>query len=414
MQELKRSQKKLIIGMVGLPARGKTHISFKINRYLNWIGVKSQMFFLNTLAYEEKNVDFNIEIEPYKEEYQQMKKDLKQKLQIKLSQFLQNGGDVALYNGICYTREERAQTMEFFNTIPDVKVFWIESICDDERVIYENIINSKIKNHLDKQEQFEKFTKSLEAIAQVYETIEKIENTSFIKIINIGRLIKLYKVDGYLQSRIVSFMLNLHITSRPIFLCRSGQTQFNLEDRIGGDSELSIKGHAFSNRLAEYFEEELQNYIKENQQISVITSTLRRSIQTAEVIGQRLNIQPLYTKTLDEIDYGLVDGLTVHELRSKHQREVQERKKNPLDFKYPRGESCRDVINRIEPVIFEIERCQGPIIVITHVTVMKCLYAYFQCNQITEVPNIDFPSGLVIRLDPGAYTSQESRVQLEY
>ena len=28
------------------------------------------MFFLNTLAYEEKNVDFNIEIEPYKEEVQ--------------------------------------------------------------------------------------------------------------------------------------------------------------------------------------------------------------------------------------------------------------------------------------------------------------------------------------------------------
>ena len=56
--------------MVGLPARGKTHISFKINRYLNWIGVKSQMFFLNTLAYEERNVDFNIEIEPYKEEVQ--------------------------------------------------------------------------------------------------------------------------------------------------------------------------------------------------------------------------------------------------------------------------------------------------------------------------------------------------------
>ena len=42
--------------------------------------------------------------------------------------------------------------MEFFNTLPDVKVFWIESICDDERVIHENIINSKIKSNLDRQE----------------------------------------------------------------------------------------------------------------------------------------------------------------------------------------------------------------------------------------------------------------------
>ena len=30
--------------MVGLPARGKTYISKKLARYLNWVGVKTKQF----------------------------------------------------------------------------------------------------------------------------------------------------------------------------------------------------------------------------------------------------------------------------------------------------------------------------------------------------------------------------------
>jgi len=34
----------LILGMVGLPARGKTYISRKLARFLNWTGVKAKVF----------------------------------------------------------------------------------------------------------------------------------------------------------------------------------------------------------------------------------------------------------------------------------------------------------------------------------------------------------------------------------
>ena len=33
-----------VICMVGLPARGKTYISKKLTRYLNWIGVTTRVF----------------------------------------------------------------------------------------------------------------------------------------------------------------------------------------------------------------------------------------------------------------------------------------------------------------------------------------------------------------------------------
>lgn len=31
-----------VIAMVGLPARGKTYISKKLSRYLNWIGINTR------------------------------------------------------------------------------------------------------------------------------------------------------------------------------------------------------------------------------------------------------------------------------------------------------------------------------------------------------------------------------------
>lgn len=33
-----------VIALVGLPARGKTYISHKLCRYLNWIGIKTRAF----------------------------------------------------------------------------------------------------------------------------------------------------------------------------------------------------------------------------------------------------------------------------------------------------------------------------------------------------------------------------------
>lgn len=43
---------KHVICMVGLPARGKTYISKKLARYLNWIGISTKVF--NVGSYRRK------------------------------------------------------------------------------------------------------------------------------------------------------------------------------------------------------------------------------------------------------------------------------------------------------------------------------------------------------------------------
>jgi 6-phosphofructo-2-kinase/fructose-2,6-biphosphatase 2 len=48
--------------------------------------------------------------------------------------------------------------------------------------------------------------------------------------------------------------MNLHITPRPIWLVRHGESAYNLNDRIGGDSSLTPKGDGYAHALGDWVE----------------------------------------------------------------------------------------------------------------------------------------------------------------
>lgn len=50
------------------------------------------------------------------------------------------------------------------------------------------------------------------------------------------------KVQDHIQSRIVYYLMNIHVQPRTIYLCRHGENEYNLQGKIGGDSGLSTRG----------------------------------------------------------------------------------------------------------------------------------------------------------------------------
>jgi hypothetical protein len=50
---------KIIIAMVGLPARGKSYIARKLARYLHWAGLKAKVFNIGTYRRAHVGVDCN-------------------------------------------------------------------------------------------------------------------------------------------------------------------------------------------------------------------------------------------------------------------------------------------------------------------------------------------------------------------
>ncbi|KPP57875.1 hypothetical protein Z043_124352, partial [Scleropages formosus] len=144
--------------------------------------------------------------------------------------------------------------------------------------------------------------------------------------------------------------------------------------------------------LAQFME--LQNL----QELKVWSSQLRRSIQTAEALG----VSYEQWKALNEIDAGVCEEMTYEEVKERFPEEFALRDQDKYYYRYPRGESYQDLVQRLEPVIMELER-QENVLVICHQAVMRCLLAYFLDKSADEMPYLKCPLHTVLKLTPVAY-----------
>jgi broad specificity phosphatase PhoE len=83
-----------------------------------------------------------------------------------------------------------------------------------------------------------------------------------------------------------------------------------------------------------------------------------------------------------------------------------------LNKAYSYSFSLLQFTQRLEPIIFELERQRDPVLVIAHNAVIRCLYAYFKEKPADECPHIDVPLHTLIELTPRAYGCEEKRYAL--
>lgn len=173
------------------------------------------------------------------------------------------------------------------------------------------------------------------------------------------------------------------------------------------DSGLSHRGVQFASALAKYLEANASELPPER--LCVWTSTMRRCRETASSIVCKRKVE---WRALREIEVGVCDGLTYEQVKTQFPEEYRARDLDKLRYRYPRGESYLDVINRLEPVIFELERQTEPLLIVAHQAVLRCLYAYFFDLPAEEIPYLSIPLHTVIRLEPRAFGCKEKRMRI--
>ncbi|KAL0159050.1 hypothetical protein M9458_047126, partial [Cirrhinus mrigala] len=87
----------------------------------------------------------------------------------------------------------------------------------------------------DKEEAVDDFLKRIDCYKLTYVPLDddKDRNLSYIKIFNVGSRYLVNQVQDHIQSRIVYYLMNIHVTPRTIYLCRHGESELNLLGRIG-------------------------------------------------------------------------------------------------------------------------------------------------------------------------------------
>ncbi|CAF1051895.1 unnamed protein product [Rotaria sordida] len=388
-----------VIAMAGLPARGKTYISRKLARYLHWIGIKTKVFNVGEYRRAVKiHADKNF-FDPDNAEAVAVLNQCAQKALEDACTFLSEGGEVAIFDATNITYERRQAIYAYCTQTYCFRVFFVESICDSSEIIESNIKEVKLKSpdyqDVTQEEAVADFLLRIEQYEKRYESIDDKNDEkqfSFIKIFNCGERFLVHKIGGHIQSRVVYFLMNIHVTPRTIYLTRHGESELNVQQRIGGDSPLSLNGRMYADALAEYVaNENIPDLI-------VWTSQMQRTIQTAA----KINAPKEQWKALNEINAGICEGLTYLEIAHRYPEEFAARDQTKYHYRYPGGESYQDLVARLEPVIMELERAEN-VLVVCHQAVARCILAYFLNKDAVDLPYTKVPLHTVIKLTPMAY-----------
>lgn len=138
------------------------------------------------------------------------------------------------------------------------------------------------------------------------------------------------------------------MTLRRVILLRHGQTDYNVDGRMQGhlDSHLTPAGHEQAAAAAPV----LAGLAPDR----LISSDLRRAVDTAEVVGAACGLPVKFDSRLRETHLGHWQGRTVAEINHEYPGAIAAWRSDP-GWAPPAGESRIAVVARSRPVVDELD-----------------------------------------------------------
>ena len=167
-----------------------------------------------------------------------------------------------------------------------------------------------------------------------------------------------------------------------VYLVRHGETDWNVQRIIQGkhnDIPLNRKGRRQANKLASYFKTKHIDYI--------ISSPLKRSLQTAEIIARVKNLSIVTREELSEVDYGEWAGVKSNEVSVKFPEQWKKFTANPESFTFPNGESLRAFYERVTKYFKTIPKDKD-VLVVTHVNPIRMIIRYILNIKFKSIYNL--------------------------
>lgn len=494
-RKLTKNSNRLVIVLVGLPARGKSFVSRKLLYFMEWHGSLCKIF--NVGRYRRKasggacDANFfgsdNKEAAALREEVaelalrdmlrwidgedeadndgeaKQQNSNSSRSVNSKNSNssFVEQRNRIAIFDATNSTDKRRRWILEEC-TNPEKRpgkptgVVFVESICDDEELLLENfrfkISNSPDYKGMEQEKAIEDLKKRVKKYEEQYETITD-DSLSFIKIFNLSTKLLVNHIYGRMSKVIVPALMAWNIGTRPIFLCRPGQTLsdvttdrddyvtairmnvgspdfLNLSNHtqkrlLQGDS-LGPKGITFSERLYEFVSAESLDFLVRRASVrdmsntgtsisgvahafpnhnsgtpfplKIYSSTMPRAGETVSWDDYDFPVNQL--STLNPIDKGDFAGKELLEIQNTHPEWYSRLEKDPFHTRFPGGESYNDLIHRLESVVVDLEQQVIPALVVSHVSVLQMLIAYLRNSPVEEAMQIEVPLHTVIKFTP--------------
>ena len=379
--------KKLYIVMVGLPARGKSTIASKLKENLVKDGTRTRIFNNGDLrrkftrddtSYPEFYDPKNIEAASLREKIAMINIE-------RARHYLGNEGQVAILDAtnVSLKRRETVTTLLKNHTL-----LFLECI-NNHRDILDASIQRKISlsefHHMEREAAVQSFKKRIDYYNTIYKSLQYEKN--FVKLDSLNNQILEEVINGDIPyyERIRDFLVT--DTVKNLFLIRHGETYFNLENRIGGNSGLTQTGKGQAWKLAGYFQKK---------KIPVIfTSKKKRTIQTATPIKRlQKDCIVIALEEFNEIDSGVCECMSYEEIREKMPHVYGERKKDKYNYLYPDGEGYVSMKERVDRGIKKalyLSTNSKNVMIVGHRAVNRMILSHFLYRRKEDVPFIYIP-----------------------
>jgi broad specificity phosphatase PhoE/predicted kinase len=373
--------------LVGLPARGKSTLALRLRDGLEAEGIRVRIFnngVLRRLHYGEASSEPWF-YDPNNEEGNATRNSLSHMNMQAARRFLEEGGNVAILDA---TNASRARRQMLETELEPRPILYVECINEDPDLLAASIQRkTKLPEfaRLSRNEATNHFMQRIRYYESIYTPLGCEAN--FVRVDTLHNAIleerMTFLVPYYVRIRDV--MVSDWVNN--LYLVRHGETLFNVENRIGGDSSLTERGIAQSMALAAHFRDKPIPYI--------FTSGKKRSTQfAAALIADHPDSVIMAMPELDEIDAGICEGLTYEEISRKYPEEFMARSRDKYNYVYPRGEgyaSMRERVNRgFRKALFLSGAAPGTLI-IGHQAVNRVILSLFLYRKLEDVPYIYVP-----------------------
>jgi 6-phosphofructo-2-kinase len=224
----------------------------------------------------------------------------------------------------------------------------------------------------------------------------------------------------FLATQVVGYLQHFNLAGRQVWLTRHGESLDNVAGKIGGDAGLSPYGVKYAAALSKFIDHERNAWNRQQshrplavdddtdqvngslrlcedgsaKKFHVWTSMMRRSVQTAQFFdSSRYEIE--HMRMLDELNAGMLEGLTEREVKELYANEYAERRRDTVRYRYPgtRGDGYLDVTKRLQSVILEMERVTDHVLLIGGLAVTPILLAYCRGMRRHEIADLRAPLG---------------------
>lgn len=180
-----------------------------------------------------------------------------------------------------------------------------------------------------------------------------------------------------------------------LIIARHGETEFNKNGLLQGrgiDAPLNATGKQQAKAISDYLDKYKTTHL--------ISSSMKRSWQTAEPIQVKTNLDVNKVKNLDEMDFGIYEGVPYKEV-SGELKEIQESWiSGDVERAIPDGESPRGVFERANRSVTElINNSESSLMVfILHGRLIRILMSEWLGYGLKNMHKIEHQNGALYQL----------------